>query len=105
MSSMISFLESVGRDAALRHASSGQLDEVMRRGRIAPVLRAAILGGERAEIDSWLGVRSRIYCATFPVKTPAKAPPKPGKAPTKPGKKPSKAPSKGKTKSSVKKKK
>jgi hypothetical protein len=97
MSSTISFLESVGRDAALRHATGGQLAAAMQRERIAPELQAAILGQSNTQIGEHLGVRDKIHCLNFPkkapMKAPAKSPGKPAKAPSKkPAKKPAKAP-------------
>jgi RimJ/RimL family protein N-acetyltransferase len=93
MSNVIGFLESVGRDAALRHASREQLLHAMQGENIAPQLQSALLDSGRMEIDSLLGVREKIYCSNFPVKTPKKAPAKtPAKAPPKkaPAKKPTK---------------
>jgi hypothetical protein len=103
MSNTISFLESVGRDAALRHATGGELLAAMRRERIAPELRAAILGQGSAQIGEYLGVRDKIHCLNFPkkapMKAPAKSPGKPAKAPSKkPAKKPAKAPARKPTK-------
>lgn len=90
MSSIIGFLEKVGRDATLRHAANGQLLAAMQRDRIAPALQTAILSQDRLEIESMLGARDKMYCATFPVK-PTKKPAKPTKKPVKkPVKKPAK---------------
>ena len=99
MSSTITFLDSVGRDAALRHATSAQLAAAMRRERIAPELHAAILGHGSTQIGEYLGVKEKIFCLNFPKKAPMKAPPKtpakPKKTPAKtPAKKPAKKPSK-----------
>jgi len=105
VSNVISFLESVGRDAALRHLDSGQLESAMRRAEVAPEVRAAILGRDRASLDSLLEVREKLYCvlmtpepkkapAKQPTKKPKKAPPKKpsatAKKPAKPAKKPAK---------------
>jgi len=77
-SNMIGFLENVGRDAALRHASREQLLQAMQDQSLSP-----------AAMDSLLGTDNTLYCSNFPVKPPKKAPgKKPGKAP--PKKKPSK---------------
>jgi RimJ/RimL family protein N-acetyltransferase len=95
MSSIISFLDSVGRNAELRHGAQEQLRIKMRRERVAPAMQAAVLNQDRAQIDALLGVTDKIYCANFtprvPQKAPAKKPAKPGKKPTKkPAKKPAK---------------
>jgi hypothetical protein len=95
MSNTISFLESVGRDATLRHATGSQLAAAMRRERISPELRAVILGQSGAQIGEYLGIRDKIHCLNFPKKAPMKAPPKsPGKPAKAPGKKPAKKPAK-----------
>ena len=94
MSNVIGFLENVGRNAALHNASREQLLQAMQQGNVAPELQSALLSSSRMEIDSLLGVREKMYCSNFPVKTPpkkapaktpVKAPPK--KAPAKPKKK------------------
>jgi len=98
VSNVIRFIESIGRDAALRHVSEGQLEAAMRRDRIAPSVRAAILARDTASLESLLDVRETLYCVLMtpepkkaptkkPVKTPKKAPPK---KPAKPAKKPAK---------------
>jgi RimJ/RimL family protein N-acetyltransferase len=106
MSSIIEFLENMGRDAGLRHASAERLQQAMQEQRIAPHLRAVLLAADAQGIESLIGTRERVYCATFPVRVPKKAPgktpKKPVKAPPKPAKRPAKAPAKpkrgGKTK-------
>ncbi len=96
MSNVIGFLENAGRDAALRHATRTQLLDAMRAGELPRSHQETLLGADSAAIGSLLGVRETMYCATFPVRTPApkKAPPKkaPAKAPPKkaPAKKPAK---------------
>ena len=94
MSNVIGFLENVGRDATLHNASREQLLQAMQHGNVAPELQSALLSSSRMEIDSLLGVREKMYCSNFPVKTPPKKAPakKPAKAPPKkaPAKKPTK---------------
>lgn len=101
MASMIGFIESVGRDAALRHATREQLLAHMRDAGVEPALRSAILDQDPAAIDSLIGPRT-LYCANFiqmpgkeapskkPGKPAKKKPSKPTKKPGKPGKKPGK---------------
>jgi RimJ/RimL family protein N-acetyltransferase len=83
MSNIIGFLEQAGRNATLRHATRAQLLTAMHHEGVAST-----------SFDSIVGVREKMYCALFPVKTPTpkKAPPKkkPAKAP--PKKKPAKKP-------------
>jgi len=86
---MIGFLENVGRDAALRHASREQLLQAMQDEQLPPAQRTAVMSSSRAEIDALLGTKDTLYCSNFPSKPPKKAPgKKPGKAP--PKKKPAK---------------
>ena len=94
MSNVIGFLESVGRNAALRHAQREQLLQAMQGEDITPTLQAALLDTSRAQMDSLLGVRETLYCSNFPVKTPPKK--APGKTPVKapPKKAPAKKPAK-----------
>ena len=94
-SNVIGFLENVGRNAALRHASREQLLLAMQREEIAPELRSALLQPERMAIDGLLGVRETMHCQNQVIKPPKKVPPlkkKPVKAP--PKKTPAKAPPK-----------
>lgn len=92
MSSVIGFLESVGRDASLRHAGSRQWAAMMRQERVEPAVRSAILRSDRGDLDVLLETPHKIYCALMtpkPKKAPAKKPAKtPKKAPAK--KKPAK---------------
>ncbi|MBS0213378.1 MAG: GNAT family N-acetyltransferase [Proteobacteria bacterium] len=94
MSNVIGFLESAGRDAALRHASREQLLQAMRREEIEPAFRDALMQPERMAIDGMLGVRETMYCVNKHTPPPKKAPAKktPAKAPPKkaPPKKPAK---------------
>ena len=99
MSNGLNFLESMGCSAKLRHASAEQLQLAMRGEQIAPAMQLAILDQDRAQVETLLDARNKIYCALTP--KPKRAPAKPGKAPKKaPGKKPAKKPAKpGKAKS------
>lgn len=94
MSNVVRFLENVGRNASLHNASRQQLLQAMQQGNVESELQSALLSSSRMEIDSLLGVREKMYCSNFPVKTPPKkAPAKtPVKAPPKkaPAKKPTK---------------
>lgn len=93
MSNVVSFLENVGRNAAMMQVTRAQLLQTMRREVVSDAKR----------MNSMLGDPGTMYCSNFPVKTPMpkKAPPKkaPVKAPPKkaPAKKPAKkAPTKRK---------
>lgn len=84
MSNIIGFLENVGRDAALRHASREQLLQAIRDEHLPAAQGAALTGADRGALDALLGTEHTLYCSNFPVKPPKKAP----------GKQPSKAPPK-----------
>lgn len=90
MSSIVAFLEVVGRDASLRHADRDRLLLAMQREGHAG-LPIAISGGG-IQIEDIPLLPRRIHCLNFPVRVPKKAPPKkPGKPPAKtPTKKPAK---------------
>lgn|GEM_PF-4561305 len=96
VSNVIGFIEKVGRNAALRHATRAQLLQAMRDEDLSATHREALLGADVSSIDSLIDIRGKMYCSQFPVKvpTPKKAPPKkqPAKAPPKkaPAKKPAK---------------
>lgn len=95
MSNIVSFLENLGGDASLRHATNEQLIAAMNDQGIAPSLHAAILNQDRSGIDGLIDRPFKIYCLLLtpkpkkaPERKPAKVPKKkPAKAPTKkPGK-------------------
>jgi hypothetical protein len=89
MSNIIGFLEHVGRNAGLRHASREQLLHAAQNEQLLPAQCSAMVSQDRTAIDSLLGTGSTLYCSNFPAKPPKKAPGKqPAKAP--PKKKPSK---------------
>jgi len=96
MSSVIGFLESVGRDASLRHAGSRQWAAMLQREQVEPALRSAILRGDREDLDALLETPHKIYCALMtpkpkaPKKAPAKKPAKPPKKKAPAKKKPAK---------------
>lgn len=89
MSNIIGFLESAGRNAAMRYATREQLLHMMEREEIAT---------ERSVLDSLLGVRDTMYCGQAKITPPKmKKPAKKTPAKKAPAKKPAKkAPSKKK---------
>lgn len=98
MSNIIGFMEQVGRDAAMRHASREQLLCAMQQGEIELSAQSALLQPQRSALNALLDARDTMY-----LKNTAIAPPK-KKAPAKkkpvkkaPAKKPAKkAPAKRK---------
>jgi hypothetical protein len=67
MSKVIDFLEKVGRDGKLRHASTEDMEGALEVAQIAPQLAAAILAKDSALIESLLG-DNKVYCALMPGK-------------------------------------
>jgi hypothetical protein len=68
MSNVISFLESVGQDAALRHAGKDELELALTNAQIAPELQAAILNSDQAQLEALLGAKTNVVCAILPGK-------------------------------------
>jgi hypothetical protein len=62
MSNVIDFLEQMGRDAHLRHATGLDLEAALAQAGIEPPLRAAILGGDSRLLESLLGANPTICC-------------------------------------------
>ncbi len=62
MLNVIDFLERVGEDAELRHASREALEEALRSAGIDPALRAAILGKDPRALEGLLGADANICC-------------------------------------------
>jgi hypothetical protein len=68
MTNVISFLESVGQDAQLRHATKEELELAMNRAQIDPALQAALMRGDQNQLEALLGTRINVVCAIFPGK-------------------------------------
>ena len=68
MSNVISFLESVGQDAALRHATKEELELALSKAQIDPALQAAILGKDQQQIEALMGAATNVCCGVFPGK-------------------------------------
>ena len=68
MSNVISFLETIGQDARLRHAAKDEMELALARTRIEPDLQAAILSGEQARLEALLGTRTNLICGILPGK-------------------------------------
>lgn len=67
MSNVIDFLENMGRDARLRHASPSDVQLALDREQIQPELRGAILAGDQARLEALLG-QQILYCMQFPAR-------------------------------------
>jgi hypothetical protein len=67
MSNVIDFLERMGKDSKLRHASSGDVELALAVAQIDPELQAAILAKDQSKLGVLLG-QPTICCMQFPVK-------------------------------------
>ena len=68
MSNVIAFLETMGQDAALRHATQNDVELALTRAQVDLDLQAAILGKDQAQIEALLGTATNVCCAVFPAK-------------------------------------
>lgn len=62
MTNVIDFLESLGQDATLRHATSEAVEEALAIAQIDPALRAAILDKDQHRLQELLGVQTNVCC-------------------------------------------
>lgn len=68
MSVIISLLEKMGQNSALRYASAEQLAELM--AGTDPVLVAAVIEGDQAKLEAILGARTNVVCGVHPAEDP-----------------------------------
>lgn len=68
MSQIIGFLEAMGQDAHLRHATHLEANQALAQARVAPELRAAILSGDQSMLEARLGARINLICALGPAR-------------------------------------
>ena len=66
MSNVIGFLETMGQDASLRHATQGGVALALKDARIDPELQAAIMGKDQTRIEALLGATTNVCCALLP---------------------------------------
>ena len=62
MSSVIEFLEQMGRDAQLRRATAPEIEAAMIQAGFEPGLRTAILAEDPRLLESWMGAGHNICC-------------------------------------------
>lgn len=60
MSDVIDFLEKLGQDSTLRHATGAQLQSEL--SDVDPLLRAALIAGDRNAIEALLGADNNVCC-------------------------------------------
>jgi hypothetical protein len=65
MSNVIDFLERLGQDAQLRHATSTEVEQALTHAQIDPALRAAVLSGDQRALEARLGAKSNVCCMVF----------------------------------------
>jgi hypothetical protein len=65
MSNVIDFLECLGKDAQLRHASDPELEQALIRAQIDPAVREAILLRDQRRLESLLGATANVCCAIY----------------------------------------
>ena len=63
MSNVIAFIERMGQDAQLRHASRSQVEIALANAQIDPELQAAILGENQQQLETLLG--GSTVCGMF----------------------------------------
>ena len=67
MSNVIDFLEKLGQDSQLRHATSTEVDRALLGAGIDPAVRAAISGSDWRMLEALLGATHNIFCGiNFP---------------------------------------
>lgn len=62
MQDVITFLDRVGRDASLKHATLRDLDEVMQSEGLAPTIRSAILQKDTQRLAALIGAEQDLCC-------------------------------------------
>jgi hypothetical protein len=67
MSNVIDFLERVGQNGHLRHASQNEVELALSHAQLNPELQAAILAKDQAQLEMLLG-QSNLYCMLSPGK-------------------------------------
>jgi hypothetical protein len=66
VSEVIEFLERLGSDARLRHASNEEVAQALARAGIEdPAARATILRGDRLTLESLLGAKANVFCGVL----------------------------------------
>ena len=66
MSNVIDFLERMGQDALLRHATGADLESALTAADIDPVVRAALLAEDSSRLEALLGATANICCMIHP---------------------------------------
>jgi hypothetical protein len=65
MSNVIDFLERLGKDAHLRHASDDKLEQALIGAQIDPAVREAILLRDQRQLENLLGATTNVCCVIY----------------------------------------
>jgi orotate phosphoribosyltransferase len=65
VSNVIDFLERLGQDADLRHATDEAVAEALRNAGIEPALQAAVLDKDQRALEALLGADTNVCCMIF----------------------------------------
>jgi hypothetical protein len=65
MSNFMEFLEQMGQDAQLRYATNDELEQALTRAQIEPAVRAAVLAGDRRQLEMLLGATANTFCGVL----------------------------------------
>jgi hypothetical protein len=66
VSNVIDFLNTLGQDADLRHASRQELELALEAAGIDPALRAALLGSDQRKLENLLGANTNVCAMIAP---------------------------------------
>lgn len=66
MSNVVDFLETMGQDARLRHATKAELEQALTGIGIDQELRLAILAGNQQQLEALLGAATNVCCGLHP---------------------------------------
>jgi hypothetical protein len=62
MTDAIDFLEQLGRNARLRHASATELERMLAASALEPSLRSALLANDAVRLGELLGAQPSVCC-------------------------------------------
>lgn len=65
MSNIIGFLEKLGRDSRLRHATGVELQAALAQAGIEPAVHAALAGADRRSLETHAGAATNVCCLVY----------------------------------------
>lgn len=66
MSNVVDFLEMMGQEARVRHATNAELEQALTGIGIDQELRLAILAGNQQQLEALLGAATNVCCGLHP---------------------------------------